>query len=86
MKYLEFYKKCLLDGYLPYSGLCACFGGNDAYFQLVMPKYFDSKYEYWGNDYREKYSYDITSFVWEREFNPLRQNIVLLMAAMNGEL
>lgn len=82
MKYLPFYNKCIKSGKIPDWGLCYSFHGN-SFFQLIDPE--NGRHEsYWG--YSESVS-DYVDYVSVRtEFTPLRQNIVLLMAAMNNEL
>jgi hypothetical protein len=85
MSYLDFYNKCMESGQLPHYGLCACFD-NDSNFTLVSPEIFESKFMYWGNDMLDAMPAVTTTDEWQRAFNPLRQNIVLFMAAMNNEL
>jgi hypothetical protein len=86
MSYLEFYKECMMTGFLPHAGLCACFGGSNYKFELVSPEMFESKFMFWGNDMLDKMPEGVTGKEWHRAFTPLRQNIVLFMAAMNNEL
>lgn len=85
MKYLELYEKWAADDFLmPVTGLCFAFGG-DRLFERMEPTgkdYDDIDLErdhcgYWGSG-------ESGSLRWQ--FTPLRQNIVLFMAAMNGEL
>lgn len=100
-KYLALYKKWLesgrigttgvsRDGTLSYNGMCDLFRG-DKLFELLTPTYRD-KHElmeegqcdvWWGSEMDRIKS--CSEEGWS-SFTPLRQNIVLLMAAMNGEL
>jgi hypothetical protein len=87
-KYLDFYKECMEDGVVPgCNGLCNSPIGCDPLFSLVSPSYedidcdADLEYGYWGYDGSKGNQDDR-----DREFSPLRQNIVLLMAALNDEL
>jgi len=82
--YLPFYYECIETGYIPRLGLCSIFG-IDQSFRLLCPTSddYDQLQEdglpmvYWGKGGWEYSASD---------FSPLRQNIVLFMAAMNGEL
>lgn len=91
-KYLKFYERCMKSGQLPSSGLCNCFGSfchgtKNKKLSLFDPS--DEEYTrlyahnkcitYWGSGL-SSYA-PIVGF----KFTPLRQNIVLLMAAMNNE-
>lgn len=89
--YLDFYYKCVKDGnIMPVRGLCEVFGKwfeapykwkyYHPLFELMFPEpYNGGSTPYWGSEseFREDDEYKLT---------PLRQNIVLFMAAMNGEL
>lgn len=81
-KYLPLYYKWCKKGIMPCEGLCLIFE-DDEIFNIIDPE--DGKMEtYWGCDDPEKgpdHRCDTS-----RVFGPLRQTIVLLMAAMNGEL
>ena len=85
MKYLDFYYECLETGYLPGSGLCHTDVASTDLFQLIKPTDEDIDKLYgegkpvvwWGMGDFEHSTY---------EFSPLRQNLILLMAALNGEL
>jgi hypothetical protein len=84
MKYLDFYKKYTDVGILPKMGLCSCFP-NDNILSLFSNGSNLTGYGFWGNG--GEYTKGKTSdYHWQRDFTPLRQNIVLLMAAMAGEL
>lgn len=66
------------------SGLCDAFGDDDL-FKLMYPN---------DQDFYELEKQGLNTFCWAsgssdycfHEFTTIRQNIVLLMAAMNGEL
>lgn len=94
-KHLDFYYKCMETGRLPGGdGLCkeALLGRiSESLLSKIDPmnlcwQYRSNNYEelfgdiclpYWGSD----------DSLWRRgQFTPLRQTIVLLMAAMNNEL
>jgi len=83
MKYLKYYKDWASKGRVP-DGLCLIFE-DDKRFKLIEPNFDElhtlrvsnSPAMYWG---RESFTQGIY------DFTPLRQNIVLLMAAMAGEL
>lgn len=87
-KYLKFYNECMKSGHIPFkssagnvNGLCGNFGdkvmdifrptGKDCITYNVCPG------GYWARDEWERQAID---------FGPTRQNIVLFLAAMNGEL
>lgn len=82
-RYLKFYFEWVEDGVLPHgNGLCQLFNG-DEFFDLIDPEFGDMN-SYWGcDDYERGSNYRSET---ANVFGPLRQNIVLLMAAMNGEL
>lgn len=85
MKYLKYYKAWMKTGRiqdhpqlkLGQGGLCNALGSN------AMGIFTESynTLSYWAADY-ENDSFDEIQY----GFNPLRQNIVLLLAAINGEL
>jgi hypothetical protein len=98
--YLNFYTRCMEIGFMPSIGLCESLSDNEELKEYFTPTAKDSrKYAktvypgdlfrgdgnlikafpklYWGaDDYATRYN----------GFGPTRQNIVLLLAAMNGEL
>ena len=84
MGYLEFYRRCLKNKKLPNRGLCGCISDPLLdFFSEAHPDFGRSWYwGYDGNHYSEKGTGDEVHFA----FTPLRQNIVLFMAAMNNEL
>lgn len=83
MKYLELYYKWMESGKLPIDGLCRCFPKNEL-FRLMIPvsPMYVLYCGYMGDI--------ITIEYWEgdryKDFSPLRQNIILFLAAMNNEL
>lgn len=85
-KYLKFYHRCAKTGTVPgLNGLCQNFE-KEKYFNKKFELFIPTKDEkeklfagaYWAED-------DNPMFLGEF-FGPTRQNIVLLMAAMNNEL
>ena len=95
-KYLPLYEKWMETGNLPEWGLCNCFGKwlvieekwkyNDKLFPLFVEE-MHRKDEFWAFEDDDDVSYVLEpAEIVGRQFSPLRQNIVLLMAAMNGEL
>jgi hypothetical protein len=90
-KHLDFYLKAIKDEQMPYFGLCLCASNNlinYETFERFIPtpeneeklKKEDLNLTYWGsglstNDHNRLYA-----------FTPLRQTIVLFMAAINNEL
>jgi hypothetical protein len=93
-KHLDFYYKCLRAGRMPLEklGLCGCAtAGLISYssLQLFIPS-DDEEYELDNSRYCSIYwasGLKVTSSEWDLmyDFTPLRQNIVLLMACLNGE-
>jgi hypothetical protein len=81
MKYLDFYIECSKTGYLPKEGLCACLD-NTPLLKLFVPDNEHVGLLFWGAAGNK----DQTWHDWTHRFYPLRQNIVLLIAAMSGEL
>jgi hypothetical protein len=79
-KYLKLYYEWIKTGVIPSNGLCSIFC-HDELFQLIDPERGD-RITYWGHE-AENTVCDIEKWY---EFTPLRQNVVLLMAAMNNEL
>jgi hypothetical protein len=86
--YLDFYFKCLETGHIPYretetvaGGLCSIFE-KDKFFQLFS---YGMEVVYWGisDNQNERYTY---SGDFETDLTPIRENVILLMAAMNNEL
>lgn len=89
MKYLPLYYKWMEKGRLPYDGLCHSITDHK-----YLDLFDDGRGGYWAyyTEYYDHpiYTQDIKDAVLRRElcyaFNPLRQNIVLFLAAMNNEL
>lgn len=88
-KYLKYYREWMKAGRMPYEGLCSTLfddlSKGFSEFYTIFPTSKDLSrlkkkglsWIYWGSD-----SGDWQEFV----FTPLRQNLVLLMAALNNEL
>lgn len=94
--YLDFYYKCMETGTLPCGGLCFSLdSGLLGFFKPVdnnNPDLVDRKQKasYWGydgkvRDFTNNYG-GISMDTARHEFTPLRQTIVLFLAAMNNEL
>lgn len=88
-KYLEFYEQCMNNsGMMSAPGLCDALGAFNPVLQLFEPtdenrtelQRKDLSTWYWGSGMR----YDNPNRA--GTFTPLRQTIVLFMAAMEGEL
>ena len=89
MKYLPLYKEWIASGYMPEAGLCKSIKPAFANQYLLM--FNIDMYGFWGFDGRcissdVSKNFDIPKHRLKYEFTPLRQTVVLLMAAMNGEL
>lgn len=89
-KHLSFYKDCMKDGkQLPTGQSCIYHGGlcSIAHAGLISKELLDlfrpepGVLAYWGTEYNGA-NLNVLAF----DFSPLRQTIVLLMAAMNNEL
>lgn len=78
-KYLPLYEKWAQDGRIPKRGLCPSIGGTIV-LRLFKPAWA-SRYTFWLSNDEDCYP----DFI-EHNFNTLRQNVVLLLAAMNNEL
>ena len=86
-KYLPLYYKWIKTGAIDKNGLCNVFGEwnavqrkweyHDKLFKLMIPTFYTNSTDYWAadDDYGKIFG-----------FGPTRQNILLLLAAMNGEL
>lgn len=91
MKYLPLYYKWLEKGEIPYrenektcGGLCSIFGGKRLFDMMSLNDPFDKGW-YWGYT-GDRTCWDPYLGCKETAFTPLRQTIVLFMAAMNNEL
>lgn len=84
-EYLKIYKEWMERGKMPKDGLCLYFGKYHKLLRLFRPT---------DEDFEELYRLGLPGVYWGREsfyykrddFTPLRQTIVLFMAAMNNEL
>lgn len=81
--YLNFYQEWAAKPRAHFGGLCEYFHESDPIFNLIKPTYEDKIslardriILFWGRDNGEPHC----------KFTPLRQTIVLFMAAMNNEL
>jgi hypothetical protein len=88
MKYLPLYKEWIKTGKMPWRGLCGSLPDNEEMSTIFEDNGMGG---YWGYNGKNVFSSDI----WHDDkifddtvytFTPLRQNIVLLLAAMNNEL
>lgn len=90
-KHLDFYFKCMESGELPYAGLCYCAARrliSKKLLDIIEPSFEDDfnlrneglSFGYWSSGLLLN---DSNKFF---QFTPLRQTIVLFMAAMNNEL
>lgn len=82
--YLPFYHSCMITELIPKEGLCNCFDKDDKLLPLFIEE--DKKWQYWGYDGNKKWVLDGNNDEIRFTFTPMRQTVVLLMAAMNGEL
>lgn len=84
LNYFEFYKTYARDGFLPSTGLCASLDSAQSLelMDLFMPFGIDANV-FWarGNELKGNIYHAI-----RYNFNPLRQNIVLLLAAMHDQI
>ncbi len=80
-KHLQFYRDCMADGLMPYVGLCRCgmydIINNDLLNDYFTPEDFMDAISFWASGEKNDCCYN---------FTPLRQTIVLFMAAINQEL
>jgi hypothetical protein len=87
-KYLPLFYEWAETGVLPSGGLCFSLPEHDDLFMLFYPG--KAKHNaYWGYDGKNRIVWEIVCDFDERvarQFTPLRQNIVLFLAAMNNEL
>lgn len=92
MKYLPLYFKWLKTKRIPRGGLCGSLqerGQKNHELSIFAEYSHDWDGAYWGYD-GDFYNWDEITTTKQREiafsFTPLRQNIVLFLAAMNNEL
>lgn len=89
--YLELYNEWMRLGHLPSHGLCGSVGEHDYMLSLMSPSKEYSP-SYWGYDPEAEDISWYNSYMGQNpiqvmhEFTPLRQTILLFMAAMNDEL
>lgn len=93
--YLDLYNEWMKTGYLPNDGLCSSIPKRLKVnkFRFIEPTdedliilYHEGKsIIYWGCDIPRSSS-KYTMYYSPRSFNPLRQNLTLLCAALNNEL
>lgn len=82
MKYLELYYQWIETGRLPNAGLC-----NSLHFKYETTGMLNEMFRPVGASYWTPWAGTSKNSIDNcYAFNPLRQNIMLLMAAMNGEL
>lgn len=93
-KHLDFYERNIEHMIMPDEGLCMCASDDkissdilEEYFQPTPEERYDLVTEglstfYWGSGISKYNQYDEIAYV----FTPLRQTIVLFMAAINNEL
>ena len=86
VKYLPLYYEWMETGNIPYKehrgicgGLCSIFH-NDKMFKLINPP--NGAGWYWGCSWDDS----DRGYAFSTGFTPMRQTVVLLMAAMNNEL
>lgn len=83
-KYLPLYKKWMETGELPCTGLCASFREEGmSYYELDNNFLTGNEIFNLNGWYASGYDRDVYTL---GKFTPLRQTIVLFMAAMNDEL
>lgn len=88
-KHLRFYEFCMEIGELPAYGLCVCakrgYIDNLIWEEYMIPLGNASliDFTYWGYDGK---FFNRGNYTYATKFTPLRQTIVLLMAAIKGEL
>lgn len=80
-KHLQFYLDYMKSDTIPYSGLCICASQRLIEHHLLYlfrpESLWDAEFSYWGSGMETDSLY---------VFTPLRQTIVLFMAAINNEL
>ncbi|HZI26243.1 MAG TPA: hypothetical protein VFD46_14260 [Chryseolinea sp.] len=86
-KYLKLYEEWMVTGKVPgCNGMCDHFRGDDL-FQLMNPIDRGNMVAWWASGVSEdEWLKSNNKAKIEGGFTDIRQNIVLFMAAMNGEL
>lgn len=89
-KYLTLYYQWAQTGRLHWNGLCLSLGNDKTFTELLSPDSPNGYYSvfYWGWAGEKRTLEYMRAPIKDRmyEFTPLRQNIVLFLAAMNDEL
>jgi len=86
--YLKYYREWMKAGRLPKKGLCNSTKYRDRVLLNLFAPY-DNKWRnlfYWGFNGNLKIDHGHDTQERRYSFSPIRQTIVLLMAAMNNEL
>ena len=95
LKYLKLHNEFVENGQMSEAGLCAVFSGTDGYpsclkkfslFELFLNDPLQEGILWWGVRGDRAPSESLSVFREIKSYTPLRQNIVLLLAAMNNEL
>lgn len=81
-KHLQFYMDCMHKGRMPRVGLCSCAVHeyiDESLLETFIPdNTLTTAFSFWASGRQNKNCFYV--------FTPLRQTIVLLMAALNNEL
>jgi hypothetical protein len=84
-KYLNFYNQCMVSGRLTGPGLCRCLDELDV--AIFQPGETDDDNDWhWGYDGETGFLECPSAIEYVWSFTPMRQTIVLFLAAMNDEL
>lgn len=93
-KHLDFYEKCVVNMKMPGDGLCICANDGDISADILTEYFEPTQGErnhlidqglstwYWASGLNRRTNYSDIAYT----FTPLRQTIVLFMAAINNEL
>lgn len=82
MKYLPLYYEWMKSGFTSDEGLCNSLPDDKYTSQLLsLFRPYGISYIYWGYGEENANTYDVIN-----KFTPLRQTIILFMAAINNEL
>jgi hypothetical protein len=82
--YLKLYNEWIITERLPDAGLCYSLESNSELIDVFAPEGVDSETEYWASEPDTTTWCDYLDHF--KRFNPLRQNIILLLAAINNQL